>query len=309
MIRRLLLAALAIPLAAGSALAAEPLVDAAWLKAKAGSADIVVLDLREPAKEGAPDPFVEGRIPGAVPAPYAKAGWRTTVNGIPGMLPSEQEIETLVGSLGIAADDHVVIVSDGLTSTDFGAAARVFWTLEVMGHKEISVLEGGHAGWVAAGYPLESGPAPTITATAYDATFDPSLVASIDDVKAAAAKGVPLVDARPAAQYSGSETPKNVGIAGTIPGAVGLPHDLLVKEGRDVVDPATLGSLRDKIGVGAEGEQIAFCNTGHWASVGWFALNKVGGNTGVKLYDGSMVEWAKAAGQPTVVGATKTAAN
>lgn len=305
MVRSALLALSSVFLA-GSALAAEPLVDAAWLKANLGSEKLVVLDLREPAKEGAPDPYQAGHIPGAVPAPYGKAGWRATVDGVPGMLPPEADLERLIGGLGISRDDHVVIVSDGLTSTDFGAAARVYWTFDVLGHKEISVLEGGHAGWVAEGGALQSGAAPAVTTAAYDGTLRPELIATADDVKAAQAAGIPLVDARPAEQYTGKEAPKNVGVAGTIAGAVNLPHNVLVKDGRDVIDGAALASYRQEIGVPGEGEQIAFCNTGHWASVGWFLLNKVGGNEKVKLYDGSMVEWAKTDKMPTVVGASTT---
>lgn len=308
MIRTLSLAAVAGLLAAGTSLAAEPLVDSAWLKANIGADNVVVLDLREPAKEGEADPFPVGHIPGAVAAPYAKSGWRTTVNGVPGMLPAEADIEALLGRLGIENDDHVVIVSAGESSTDFGAAARVYWTLKVMGHGEKSVLEGGHAGWVADGGDLETGAGAAVEPSVYDATFDPSIVATLDDVKAAQAAGIPLVDARPVAQYTGKETPSNVGIAGTIDGAVSLSHPLLVKDGRDVIEPAALGSLREGIGLAAEGDQIAFCNTGHWASVGWFLLSEVGGNEKVKLYDGSMVEWAKVSGQPVVTGASTIAA-
>lgn len=303
MVRTLVLAPLAGLFLTGSALAAEPLVDVAWLQANLDNEEVVVLDLREPAKKGAPDPYLAGRIPGAVAAPYTGITWRTISGGIPGMLPSEAEMEGLLGRLGVEEDDHLVVVSDGLSSSDFGTAARVFWTLEVMGHDRISLLEGGHAGWVAAGGALETGPAPAIDETLYDATFDPTLVATLEDVKAAAAAGLPLVDARPAGQYTGAETPKNVGIAGTIPGAVSLPHDVLVLKGNQPAPPATLARLRASVGVPEEGPQIAFCNTGHWASVGWFMLNKVGGNEQVRLYDGSMVEWAKAAGQPTETSA------
>ena len=44
-------------------------------------------------------------------------------------------------------------------------------------------------------------------------------------------------------------------------------------------------------GVPTSGEQINFCNTGHWASTGWFVSSELLGNKKVKLYDGSMVEW------------------
>ena len=45
-------------------------------------------------------------------------------------------------------------------------------------------------------------------------------------------------------------------------------------------------------GVAQEDEAIAFCNTGHWAALGWFAKSEILGRKNVKLYDGSMVDWA-----------------
>ncbi len=308
MIRPLALASFAVLVSAGSALAAEPLVGADWLADNLSNDNVVVLDLREAAKEGDPDPYLAGRIPGAIHAPYGASGWRAAMNGVPGMLPPEADLEALLGRLGVEEDDHLVIVSAGQSSSDFGAAARVYWTLKVLGHEDKSVLEGGHAGWVAAGGALESGAAPAVAATSYDGTVDTSQLATLEDVKAAQAAGTTLVDARPVDQYTGKETPNNVGIAGTIAGAVSLPHNVLVKEGRDVIEAPTLGSLRGQVGIAPEGEQIAFCNTGHWAAVGWFLLSEVGDNEQVKLYDGSMVEWAKVAGQPTEVGASRTVA-
>ena len=40
------------------------------------------------------------------------------------------------------------------------------------------------------------------------------------------------------------------------------------------------------------GKQISFCNTGHWASLGWFVGSELMGNADVALYDGPMVEWS-----------------
>ena len=45
------------------------------------------------------------------------------------------------------------VVSSGADATDFGAAARVYWTLKVLGLKELSVLNGGVKAWAAAGLP------------------------------------------------------------------------------------------------------------------------------------------------------------
>ena len=50
-------------------------------------------------------------------------------------------------------------------------------------------------------------------------------------------------------------------------------------------------------GVGGGGEQIAFCNTGHWAATNWFALSELAGYRNVKMYPGSLVDWTGAGGQ------------
>jgi thiosulfate/3-mercaptopyruvate sulfurtransferase len=52
-----------------------------------------------------------------------------------------------------------------------------------------------------------------------------------------------------------------------------------------------LRALRKSAGLAEEGEEISFCNTGHWASLGWFVDSEILGNKQAKLYDGSMVEW------------------
>ena len=41
-----------------------------------------------------------------------------------------------------------------------------------------------------------------------------------------------------------------------------------------------------------DGDEITYCNTGHWASVAWFGLSEVMGNKNTAMYDGSMTEWA-----------------
>ena len=52
-----------------------------------------------------------------------------------------------------------------------------------------------------------------------------------------------------------------------------------------------LEKLYKVAGVPIGGEQINFCNTGHWASVGWFVTSELMGNKKAKMYDGSMTEW------------------
>ena len=73
-----------------------------------------------------------------------------TRGGVPFMLPTLPELEKLIGELGIDEDTHVVVVPAGVHFTDFGAAARTYWTLKVAGVAKVSILDGGYAAWVAA---------------------------------------------------------------------------------------------------------------------------------------------------------------
>jgi len=46
------------------------------------------------------------------------------------------------------------------------------------------------------------------------------------------------------------------------------------------------------------GKEINFCNTGHWASLGWFVSSELLGNKSAKVYDGSMSQWSANASLP-----------
>src|SRR5690606_14769366 len=84
---------------------ATPLVDAEWLKAHAGDDNLVILDIRDNI-EGA-DLGELPYIANAVVAPYASAGWRVEVEGVPAQIPPAEQIAGLIGGLGIDGDDHV----------------------------------------------------------------------------------------------------------------------------------------------------------------------------------------------------------
>ena len=142
----------------------------------------MVLDIRSAIDGGGAEAYVKAHIPGAVHSDYDKAGWRVTRNGVPFMLPTVAQLEKLIGETGIDEDSHVVIVPAGVSATDFGSAARVYWTLKAAGHPAVSILDGGFAAWQAASLPVESGknpPSPKI----FTAKLDESLLAEIEAVE------------------------------------------------------------------------------------------------------------------------------
>ncbi len=298
-------ASAAVLLSAPIAAAGEPLVTADWLADRLDTADLVVLDIRNRIDGGSAETYAAGHIQGAVYSNYAEAGWRQERDGVVGMLPPVEDLEALIGGLGIDNDDHVVIVPAGVGPTDFGSATRIYWTFKVLGHDAVSILDGGHAGWVAAGHPLDEGGV-TPEAATFTADFQPHLIASAEDV-AAAGEGVALVDARPNGQYVGDDKAGPVARPGTLPGAVNLPNGTLVSEDGFARSAADVEALLASVDVATDGPQIAFCNTGHWASVAWFAASEIAGIEDVSLYDGSMTEWTADESRPVVLGATEIA--
>jgi thiosulfate/3-mercaptopyruvate sulfurtransferase len=273
-----------------------PLVTAEWLKAHAGDENVKIIDIRDKIAET--DLGDLPYIANAAVAPYASAGWRVEVDGVPAQIPPAEQIAELIGSLGVDGDDHVVIVPWGTDSSEFGGATRVFWTFKYLGHDAVSILDGGWRQYDAQGGERVA-EAATPVAADFPAQVRPELRATTADVEAALAAGTKLVDGRPAEQYLGQSKSPIVRIEGTIPGAINLPHSKLYSaEYASFAQPETVSALTEALGLAADEDNIVFCNTGHWASIAWFALYEVGGNKNTAMYDGSMAEWAADPARP-----------
>ena len=303
--------ALAVAGLAGAARAAEPLVagplvDVAWVKANLGTPGVVFLDLRGRLGGASKADYLQAHIPGAIHSNYLKDGWRIKdENGTVGMLPPVGHLEKLIGGLGIANDSHVVVVANGRGALDIGTATRIYWTFKVLGHDQVSVLDGGMTAYLRARdkdekpvNPLESGEIkrPPIT---FQAALRVDLLASKEQVKQTLGAGTILVDNRPNNQYLGVNKHGKAKRYGTLPGAKNLPENwVTVNGGGTFRDRAALEKLYAAAGVPTSGPQINFCNTGHWASLGWFVSHELLGNREARLYKGSVVEWSADAAAP-----------
>ena len=276
----------------------KPLVDAAWLTENLGNDNLVVLDIRD-AVEGA-DPYAAGHVPGAIAAPYSVVPWRAKINDIPGMLPPPEQIEATIAALGVDDDSQVVIVPAGTSASEFGSATRVYWTFKVLGHDAVTILDGGWAAWTKANGAVST----DVTALEpgdFKAEFRPELLADVKEVEAAIADDVNLIDARSVAQFIGQEKTNTVQALGHIPTAVNVNFDKFYDvENASFASADIIAQLAKDAGVADASDFIAFCNTGHLASIAWFGLSEVEGLPNVRLYDGSMAEWTADPARPVV---------
>jgi thiosulfate/3-mercaptopyruvate sulfurtransferase len=303
LIRRLAAAAVLSAAVATPVLAADPLVSPAWLNSHRADANVVVLDIRSAIDGGGADAFVQGHIPGAIHSDYDKAGWRVERKGVPFMLPTVAELEKLIGELGIDEDSTVVVVPAGVHVTDFGSAARVYWTLKTVGIANVSILDGGLAAWKKQNLAIESGkkaPSPKI----FTANFNRNILADSAVVKKAQQAGnVTLIDARPESFFLGKEKAPAASAYGHIPGAISLDSASFYDAASNRLKPkAQLAALAASL---PDRPSIAYCNTGHWAATDWFVLHELLGRKEVRLYDGSMVEWTSHHERPVASARTK----
>ena len=280
-------------LVAASAMAAQPpLMTAAELAARLGDSNRVIIDIRDDKT-----PYDAGHIPGAQHAPYSK--WRGP-NESPGRLPSDDKLTVLVRALGIDAATPVVVVYEGIDATDFGAAARVYWTLKAAGVRELSIVNGGMTAWRAARLPLST-EVMTRAPSKFDLAWNPRLVATRAEVEQVIDNpSVRLLDARPAEFFKGRARHPAAKAPGTIVGAKHVSHDVWFATSAAMLPADDVRRIAQQYGVWSpttsDQPTISFCNSGHWAATNWFVLSELLGNNNVKLYPESLVEWSNSGG-------------
>lgn len=279
---------LAAALAVHAAPAVPPLLSPAELQARLAQPELRIVDIRSPKV------FDAKHIPGALSAPYSS--WRGPASN-PGELPDLGRLTRLVQTLGLSPATHIVVAYNGDDAADFGAAARVYWTLKVLGFRSLSVLNGGMQAWAAAGLEQDDMPL-AVPASSYTPTLDSTLITSREELQARLRSGgLRLVDARPAAFFSGATRHPASLVPGTLKGAVNLEYTRwFAPDSASMLPAAELKQLAAASVTAGEAEVVNFCNTGHWSAINWFVLSEVAGQTGVRMYPGSMVEWSQAPG-------------
>jgi thiosulfate/3-mercaptopyruvate sulfurtransferase len=277
---------------------ASPLVDVDWLNKKVNSGEtennILLIDIRNGIGGGSYETYLDGHIPTSIHSDYGKDGWRVNVDNTVGLVPSEEQFQILARSLGVNSDTHIIIIPAGVSSSDFGSAARSYWTFKVFGHDNVSILNGGYMAWQQA-YPsqIEKGDFVSRSEGNFTSSFVPELYIGSDQVAKIIKtnSSVILLDGRTEEQFYAEKKHGKARIAGRLPGS-----ELLYQENAYNIASNTLktdSELKEVYADYLNGDVVSYCNTGHWAANNWFVISEVLGNKNVRLYDGSMVEWTQ----------------
>ncbi len=260
-------------------------VSVSWLVDNLDNPNLLILDARL-----SPQEYRFGHIPHSV---CAFARWRQKLNGIPFMLPPLKYMQEKLRKFGLTEKSDVVVYADGHSLSGIAWACRVAWTIEVLGHDSVAILDGGISQWEYEGRPLER-KAFVPPEGDFVPDLDVTRLATLEDVRYLNAT---LLDLRVPERYFGVEKSRSVPKFGHIPGSLCLPAEWLlsdkipklikpVEEIEKIVSGA--GVSEDK-----NSEIIVLCDTGHFASLGYWVMRYMLGYKKVRLYDGSMVEYTR----------------
>ncbi|WP_295767500.1 sulfurtransferase [uncultured Mucilaginibacter sp.] len=205
-------------------------------------------------------------------------------------LPNLNSFTSLLGSLGIMPDTHVIVYDD---KAGANPAARFWWMLRSVGHEKVQVLNGGLQAAQDAGLNVTTDISAPPEATQYQIKHGFSGTADIEEVKAAAEDSSRMViDVREIQRYLGQTEPLDL-IAGHIPGAINVPYNTNMGEGNRYLSPEQLKANYAKVFGDVKPEQvIVHCGSGVTACHTLLALEQAG-LTGAKLYVGSWSEWSR----------------
>ena len=262
-----------------------PVIDSFTLTDLLENNQAKVLEIRSDEKA-----YLNEHIPGSV---YISYGEFRGPDENPGKLPQLTKLAKVLGSRGIDVKNSVIIVHDGVTTTDFGAAARVYWTLKSVGFDSLAILNGGFRAYKKDGFELASGDT-IVSQVSPQLEFNPTWYADTAEVeKHVSGEGsARLLDARLDEFYAGNAWHDAAARPGILPGADQYSFEEFFDKNTPLLKHAdevqAIVSASDLNQPGT----ISYCNTGHWAATNWFVLSEVANVDDVKLYAESMVEWS-----------------
>lgn len=254
------------------------LVEPAELEAHLGDARLLLVDMSRH------ETYLESHIPGAVNLDYA-----ALVRAEPpalGLLPDEARLSSVFGALGLTPDMHVVAYDEEGGSR----ATRLVWTLDVLGHANASLLNGGLLAWEHERRRVESEDVQPRRSD-YRATIDPSLLADKEWILGHLRDPeILLLDTRSPGEHQGIVLRAARG--GHIPGAVNFDYVNAMDRARELRlrDSDELRRELAALGVTPDKEVVVYCQTHHRSSHTYFVLKYLG-YPRVRAYPGSWSEW------------------
>ncbi len=200
-------------------------------------------------------------------------------------LPDTDQLAQKLTAMGITSGQTMVVAYD---DSKFAFASRLWWLLRYMGHYQVAVLNGGFAGWQAAGYPTSS----EIPQKPYTGNFvrqlQPEMLVDADYVRQVQdSPDKILVDSRSRDRYLGKIEPIDP-VAGTIPNSFNYFWKEVTNDNGEML-PVEKQQKRWQ-DIRSADEIIVYCGSGVTACVNLLSMEAAGLRNS-KLYVGGWSDW------------------
>ena len=236
-------------------------IDADSLRSELRDNSVRVIDVRRE------EDYKQSHIPNAANLPLAN------------LLADDSPDKVLKTAQSFGIDDETPVV---VYDDTFGAlASRVAWTLQYIGHEDVSLLDVTYVQWKSLGLENDT-KIPSFGKKDHSLKIHPDILATADYLENAKEKeNVILVDNRERLNY----------LEQHIPGAINIPYRTLASADKILRSKDELKRLLQNRNVKSDAEVITYCGSvGTLSGLAYYALKSVD-HPNVKLYVRSFKEW------------------
>ncbi len=267
----------------------SPIVNAAWLSQNLCKENIKLIEVGSSYNS-----YLVEHIKCSQYTNFYKDGWRDNKKKVPMYLPEPEFLLNILNKMGIRNADHVILYSKKITNSySMAETTAIYFTLKFLGHKKISILDGGYP-YFKKTFDLfiEEGEFKVKPDRSYKANLDRTILADSTDVIESSKSNYLLIDSREKDFYLGINKLKGFSEFGTIESSINIPSKWFL-EGRGLSfnNLNLFKKIYDYSGIDLDKNLIFFCYSGLESSINWFVSYELMKNKNSKLYEGSLFDW------------------
>ena len=221
--------------------------------------------------------------------------WRTDLEDASypykGMMAGKEQMETLLGRLGVTKNDTIIIYDDnGLCDS-----SRLWWILQNYDFTNVRLFHGGIAAWKAHNGAIST-EVPLVQKTLFKLPEKPSMkyYVSKEEMLEAITNKTLILDTRTTDEFTGKRQKNGASKGGRIPNSISIDWSVAVDYNGDkkMKSIEELDKIYKGFGVSKNDTIIVYCHSGVRSAHTTFVLTQLLAYKNVKNYDGSWTEWS-----------------